>query len=363
MNCQIYNNMMNTTPIIDKKYLINVLHLRKTQLIADIKICQVIESNTALTIKFKILIKEDEHSDSTRQYFIKTIKYNPKTNAYHDLSLKEVDFYKFIQNVTNVNLSLAQCFDAYISEDKSEYLLLLEDLSNEFDGTDKVDLTLDSIWLSSACSLAKFHAAFWNSERIGSNDLPIDSIEKNSLNIINIFESYEKFIKYVGNRFDVETLTIYGHALNISVKLQTETNNRIRNKDNVTLKNGDSHIYNFMFSHSQNKSPIIIDFQFWGAGMGVEDVAHLTRESFPKIDGERLHQLIMKKYYGTLLAQGVHDYSWDTCWNDYRKQVTSMLLIPMWQYTFFNLEYDDWINDVSNLILNYKLLHCEQLEV
>lgn len=70
--------------------------------------------------------------------------------------------------------------------------------------------------------------------------------------------------------------------------------------------------------------------------MGVEDVAHLTRESFPKNDGERLHHLILKKYYDTLLLHGVHDYSWDTCWNDYRKQVTSMLLIPIWQYTFLH---------------------------
>ena len=160
LNHQIYNNIMNNPPIIDKVYLLNILRLRKTQLIANIEICKVLESNTSLTIKFKILIKEDGHIDSTRQFFIKTIKYNSKTNAYHDLSLKEVEFYKFIQNATNANLPLAHCFDAYISEDKSKYLLLLEDLSNEFDGTDKVDFTSETIWLLSACSLAKFHAAF-----------------------------------------------------------------------------------------------------------------------------------------------------------------------------------------------------------
>lgn len=118
-----------------------------------------------------------------------------------------------------------------------------------------------------------------------------------------------------------------------------------------------------MFSHNQDKAPIIVDFQFWGVGIGARDVAHLTRVSFPKDFSEEFHQILVRKYYEALLENGVKDYTWDTCWNDYRKQVASMLLIPMIQYAFFNLKYEDWINDISSLISNYKILHCEQLEV
>jgi len=354
---------MKNSPIIDKKYLVNVLHLSITQLISDIDIFEVIESNTALTIKFRILIKEDGHTDLTRHFFIKTIKYNPNTHAYDALSLKEVKFYEFIKNLTNINLPIAQCFDTYISEDKTKHLLLLEDLSNEFYSSDKVDFTSQNIWLSAACSLAKFHAAFWNSARIGSKDLPIDSMIEINSYIKNTYESYEKFINHFGNCFNAETLTIFEHALRISVGLEAERYNRISNKDNITLIHGDSHIYNFMFPHNLNKSSIIIDFQFWGVGIGVRDIAHLTRVSFPKTCREKSHQLLMRKYYETLLVQGIRGYSWDTCWNDYRKQVASMLLIPMFQYTFFNLKYEDWINDISNLISTYKSLHCNQLEV
>lgn len=355
--------MMSNPPIIDKTYLIDVLSLRKTQLISDIEVYQVIESNTALVVKFKIMVKEDDHSDSTRQFFIKTKKCNPKTLSYHTLSLKEVEFYKFMQNKSNINLPIAQCIDAYISDDKTKYLLLLEDVSNEFYASDKVDLTSENIWLSSACSLAKFHAAFWNSDIIGSNDLPIDSKEKINFYIKNTYESYEKFIKYIGSRFDTETHDIYEHVIKISVLLQKERYERLVNKDNITLKHGDSHIHNFMFPHNQSKTPIIIDFQFWGTGIGVGDVAHLTRVSFPKVFREKFHRSIIENYYKTLLAHGVHGYLWDTCWNDYRKHVACMLLIPMWQYTSFNMEYDDWINNVSSLIMNYKSLHCDQLEV
>jgi hypothetical protein len=241
--------------------------------------------------------------------------------------------------------------------------LLLEDLSSEFYSSEKFDFTSENIWISAACSLAKFHAAFWNSAQIGSKYLPIDSMPDANYYIQNTYESYQKFINYVRNRFDVETLTIFEHALKISVGLETERYERISSKDNITLIHGDSHIYNFMFPHDQNKTSVIIDFQFWGVGIGARDIAHLTRISFPENFGEEFHQLLVKKYYEMLLVHGVHGYTWDACWNDYRKHVASMLLIPMFQYAFFDLKYENWINDISRLISTYKLLQCEGLNV
>lgn len=363
MDLQVYDNIMKSQPIIDKKYLVNILELHPTQLISNIEIYEIIESNTALTIKFRILIKEDGHKDLIKQFFIKTIKYNSQNHAYDELSLKEVEFYKFIQNLKDIKFPIAQCFDAYISEDRSKYLLLLKDLSNEFCPSEKVDFTSENIWILAACSLAKFHATFWNSSQIGSKNLLMDNTEDVNSYIKNIYESYEKFINYVENRFDAETFTIFEHALKISVGLENERYKRTSNKNNITLIHGDSHIYNFMFSHNQDKAPIIVDFQFWGVGIGARDMAHLTRVSFPENFSEEVHQLIVKKYYEALLAHGVQGYTWDTCWNDYRKQVASMLLIPMIQYAFFNLKYEDWINDISSLISNYNLLRCEQLEI
>ena len=361
MNTKVYDCMMSNTPVIDKEYLSNVLKLDRSHVISDIEICQVTESNTSLVIKFKVLIKKDGNNDSTRRFFIKTIKSLPDTHVYDSLSLNEVKFYKLLKNVTNPKLPIPQCFDTYISEDKSKYLLLLEDVSDEFDESNTVDLCTENIWLSAASSLANFHAAFWNSHIIGTKNVPIDSKEKINFYIRSSYESYEKFIKYVGHRFDGETIDIYEHALRISIELETERYERLINKENITLIHGDSHIHNFMFPHNQNGTPIIMDFQFWNAGIGAGDIAQLTRLSFPKTVRQKLHQSIVEKYYEVLLAKGVQDYSWDNCWNDYRKMVASMVLIPVWQYTSFNLEYDYWKDNISSLVLNYKSLCCDQL--
>lgn len=361
MDTKVYDCMMSNPPVIDKGYISNILNLSKSQLISNVEVLEVTETNTALVIKFKALIKEAGNDVSTRSFFIKTIKYDADTHVYDSLSLKEVEFYKFIQNIDNVKLPMPKCFDSYISEDKAKYLLLLEDVSEEFSGPDQNEFCSENIWISAASSLAKFHAAFWNSEKIENKSVSIDSKEKLNFHIKSARENYDKFIKYVGNRFDNETIKMYEHAIKISLELEMERYERLADKNNITLIHGDSHIYNFMFPHNKNKTPIIVDFQFWNAGIGAGDVAHLTREAFPKEGREKLHRLIIEKYHETLLKQGVQGYSFEDCLKDYRKQVACMLLIPVWQYTCFNIEYDEWIRDIPSLVLNYKSLRCDEL--
>lgn len=352
---------MSNTPILDKTYLSRVLNLRKTQIISAVEVCQVTESNTALVIKFKIQIQEAGHGISVRRFFIKTIKYNSETNTYHDLSLDEVEFYKLINNKSNLDLPLAYCYDSYISEDKLKFLILLDDVSDEFHAVSKNDLDLERIWISAAKSLAKFHAVFWNSELIGSEVLPYESMDKINYYIKNTKEKYNKFTKYIGNRFDKGIFDIFEHAIEISSALHIEKHKRLLSKNNVTVIHGDSHVHNFMFSSNSSKLPLIIDFQFWGMGIAVGDVAHLTRASYPFFTNSEVHHSIIEGYYETLLAKGVHGYSWDNCWNDYRKLVACMVLIPMWQYVAFGIEYDTWKNDIPRLIGNYKALQCNKL--
>lgn len=55
------------------------------------------------------------------------------------------------------------------------------------------------------------------------------------------------------------------------------------------------------------------------------------------------------------------EISFEDCFNDYHKQVACMLLIPVWQYTCFNIEYDEWIRDIPSLVSNYKSLRYDEL--
>lgn len=354
---------MCITPVICDEYLYNVLKLLPSQRIDSITINQVVESNTALTIKFAIIIKEDGHTDKKQSLFIKTIKCDAKENVYHDLSIKEAEFYKLIRNKSISFLPIVHCFDVYISEDKTKYLILLQDVSDIYIDSNQSKFTEKGVWFSAAESLANFHSTFWNLKEIDLKNLPVNSIEALNTHINDTYNGFGIFKDYIGNRFDNATYAIYEHVVNINVALLKENYERKLNNSNITIVHGDSHIYNFMLSTNKNLSPVIIDFQFWGVGIGAGDLAHLTRVSFPDEFSISLHEPLIRKYYNTLLEQGVQGYSWEECWIDYRKRVAVMLLIPMWQYTGFDLKYDDWINDIPKLLLNYNALECNQIKV
>jgi len=361
LNVEIYNNMMNNEPEIDSDYLHKALGLEKDKQISDVVVSEVTESNTALTIKFSVQIEGGANEKHQRSFFVKTIKKDSEITGYHELCLNEVNFYKLIREGSNIGLPIPKCIDAYISEDGSKFLLLLDDISDSYNPPNETILLNEQNWVKAARSLASFHARFWDTDEIGSNDLPIEDAEKTQSYIDDIYDGYSKFKEYVGDHFDGKTIAIYEHAVKIAIELVNERYERMLNRDNVTVMHGDAHIHNFMFPEDCSKDPIIVDFQFWGLGIGLGDIAHLTRVSFPKIYGRNMHFAIVKEYYDTLVAEGVRGYSWERCWNDYRRQVASMLLIPAWQYTLFNREYEQWVDDVTGLISNYDVLECGEL--
>jgi len=60
------------------------------------------------------------------------------------------------------------------------------------------------------------------------------------------------------------------------------------------------------------------------------------------------------------LKHGVKDYTWQSCIKDYRREIASMVLIPMWQYCCFGAGYAEWGEDIDKLIANYEFfLFCQ----
>ncbi|MHB1152434.1 MAG: hypothetical protein ACYCWE_04030 [Eubacteriales bacterium] len=106
---------------------------------------------------------------------------------------------------------------------------------------------------------------------------------------------------------------------------------------------------------------MITDFQFWGDGSGTGDLAHLTRVNFSDEFKKTIQLPLIKRYHETLRNCGVKDYSWEECLNNYRREVASMVLIPMWQFCCFGLKYEEWIGDVEGLIFNYECMGCEEM--
>jgi len=301
-----------------------------------IKITDVTESNTALVIKFQ---------NETEKLFIKTIK--TTENVYHSQSMRETEFYRFIKANSITNVPLPKCHDIFLSEEKGVFLIVLDDVSE----THTAPRILDkNIWFSCAESLAKLHAAFWEHKSIKS------MYEEDEAHVNKLKERVPQFINDFSDKFDDRTKNTLLKAMEISVMQLKETAHRVKNNENVTICNGDSHIHNFMIPVAGNGSPLIVDFQFWGEGLGTGDLAHLTRVDF----SDKIVPLV-ECYHKALLANGVSGYSWDCCFRDYRMSAASMVLIPMWQYTGFGLGYEKWKDNLQNLVDDFDCLKCGEI--
>ncbi|MCL1882253.1 MAG: hypothetical protein FWF81_00660 [Defluviitaleaceae bacterium] len=176
-----------------------------------------------------------------------------------------------------------------------------------------------------------------------------------------IRERVNLFISEFNNTFDIATKETLKKAMEISIKQIKETAHRIIANNNVTVCNGDSHIYNFMLPNTKAVSPLIVDFQFWGEGIGTGDLAHLTRVRFSDELKREVQISLVEHYHKVLRAGGVTGYSWDNCLRDYQMSVASMVLIPMWQYTGFKIEYEKWKDDLQGLVYNFKYMKCEEI--
>lgn len=130
---------------------------------------------------------------------------------------------------------------------------------------------------------------------------------------------------------------------------------RIKRRENITLINGDTHIYNFMFSNNSSNTKII-DFQFWKIELGCLDLAHLTRKIDNKVLTKEFHKKVVKCYYNSLIDNGVNNYSYYKCYQDYKLCVASLVLNPILQYSIFNIPFDICIQPMNTLIKNFKLL-------
>ena len=69
---------------------------------------------------------------------------------------------------------------------------------------------------------------------------------------------------------------------------------------------------------------------------------------------------LLRRYYRALLAQGVRDYAWDECWNDYRLSVILVsIFIPVWRWSLFQWAPD--LAALSSSMTAFEELHCSEL--
>ena len=119
---------------------------------------------------------------------------------------------------------------------------------------------------------------------------------------------------------------------------------------------------NFLYSRDIGGETIIVDWQFWGVGIGTFDLRHLLGSALPW--EKRGHQEELVGFYHQVYTDGLEaDYSWEDCWMDYRKGIVDNLFMPVWQYSGFGWGYERWGKTLESAVENFYVLNCDQFLV
>lgn len=247
------------------------------------------------------------------------------------IASKEKEFFFYTKIVKWMeNIPIPRCYLTQQSDDNSQAIFLLEDLSETHFQTEwPTPPSLRLCEMAIDC-LSLFHSFWWNNPRLATDFR--QKVTKGNYWTGRLNEAIDKlpeFLDFIDDRLSAERKGIYEKVLASSNHHWMPDITR----NSKTFLHGDIHFWNFLFPKDSSKDVIkIFDWNSWDIGKGVNDLAYMIGlHWYPNLRQNREH-FLLKRYHKNLLEQGISNYSWDDCWLDYRESCIMNLFIPVWQW-------------------------------
>jgi hypothetical protein len=226
---------------------------------------------------------------------------------------REVRFYE--QLAARIPLRTPRCYFSAINLASGASLLLLEDLAPARNGSWIAGCSVEEAELA-VRSIAPFHAAWWQKPELEQKSWLALRGPVGLEQVAMIFHhTWEPFLGKLGTGVTPEIRQMGEWLRQHVVRL----NEYVYQEPPCTLIHNDYHADNLFFAGaSAALSLVVIDWQVTTRGRGVYDVAYFLGGNLDATD-RRNHELRLLQAYHTLLMEnGVADYPFDQCLNDYR---------------------------------------------
>lgn len=224
----------------------------------------------------------------------------------------EIAFYRHVAGLSP--LRVPRFFGADLSEDRTAFVLLLEDCSHATPGR-QGDGASPAQARAVLTAIASFHAAWW--ERTTDPALAPFPRLTAAIDVPALYRgAWPEFDKRFGGqvpgrlrergpRLDATVATLW-HALA---------------SPPCTLLHGDLRLDNLLFEGGAgDPRPIVVDWQAVTLGRGALDVAYFCAGSLATHPIDVIQSLV-RLYHDRLMSAGVRDYAFDACWSDVRVAV------------------------------------------
>ncbi len=255
-------------------------------------------------------------------------------------------------------LPVIPCYDAVYDAGERRYHLLLADLSATHDQPAWHLAVADSYVTRTVDCLARLHAFWWEHPQLndGMGELPTKA--EVATDIHQLQAQLPGFLDALGDRLSRDDQRVF-EALLAGLSRLWEYRTATRGQ---TIVHGDAHFWNVLYPRDpQSLATCVMDWQTYHIGPGVLDLAYTLVLRHPHRTPANERTLV-RRYHEALLRLDVPDYSWETCWNDYRRMAAEQLLFPL-RWWAGNLPADFWGSFVDRALTGFRDLGCAEFLV
>ena len=224
----------------------------------------------------------------------------------------EVRFYQ--QLAPDLPVRTPRLFHADVEPATADFVLLLEDLAPACQGDQLAGCTADQAALA-VTEVAKLHAPRWGDPALAHIEWLDRRHARRVLDPLTLMpQLWAGFVERYADALDEEVIEV-GERFIDRLAIWYE-----RRPEPWSIVHNDYRLDNLLFGSDNGGPPIaVVDWQTASHGPPVADVAYFLGAGLLP-DERRRHEVdLVRAYHRAVTAAGAHGWSWDRCWEDYRR--------------------------------------------
>ena len=236
---------------------------------------------------------------------------------------REVGFYREVAATTPIGTP--RCYWSSFDPETHDFALLLEDIA-ALDGHDQLTGCSLTDARTALLGIAGHHAVCWEREDI------LDATWTRLFNAPPLPQAMHQLLAM--------RIPIFAERLGSQVPDGTvPIVERIRDgldqfieafcRGPLTLLHGDFRADNLFFTPDPGREVVAIDWQVAGPARAAYDVGYFLSQSVTSGIRKANEVSLLRDYHDALVAGGVRSYSFEECWEDYRRTILWSLVYPV----------------------------------
>lgn len=331
------------------------------------------EAFNSATSRLRVQYSADAPADVPTQLILK----RNRTEAWaQEAGADEVRFYTLVASLADHPHITVPCYAAAYDSDSGQSYLLLRDLSathrppvtreQQIGIVDGVPTTDDIAAVVE--TLAHLHGYWWNHPLLETEPFVVGywsrSAERFDQYLRRRTASWQQVLAREGSWLPAEVSALYEQVFaHLPAYWERYLQPRFRSMHHLTLIHGDAYFANFLCPEPPATGPTyLLDWQSPAVDVGGYDLVNLCATFWTP---EQRHQdqrelQILRRYYATVQAYGVSQYSWEDLLTDYRHGLIYWLLVPV-QDAADGSHKDYWWPKMQCVVAAFHDWHCDEL--